>query len=50
MQGRHRLLLGLFVFKMSSAMAAVLLDVEPVRIILLVFHRGVVASFALATS
>ena len=50
MQGRHRLLLGLFVLKMSSAMAAVLLDVEPVRIILFVLHCGVVASFAITAS
>jgi hypothetical protein len=50
MQGRHKLLLGLFMLKMSSAMAAVLLDVEPIRVILLVFHRGVVASFAFTTS
>jgi hypothetical protein len=34
---------------MSSAMAAVLLDVEPIRIILFVFHGGVVASFAFTT-
>lgn len=49
MQRRPDLLLGLLVLKVSSAVSAVLLDVQSVRVILLVFHCGVVASFALAT-
>jgi hypothetical protein len=44
-----RLLLGLFVLLVLPAITAVLLDVEPVRVILLVFHGCVVAAFATAT-
>jgi len=44
------LLLGLLVLYMLAAVAAVLLDVQSVRVILFVFHRRVIASFASAAS
>lgn len=48
-QSSARLALRLLVLVVLPAVAAVLLDVQSVRVILLVFHCGVVASFALAT-
>ena len=47
--GLPNLFLGFLMLKVLPAMAAVLLDAQPVGIVFLVFHRRVVASFAGAT-
>ena len=44
------LALGFFVLEVLTAPLAILVDVQSVRIVLLVLHRRVVAAFACATS
>ena len=44
-----RLALGLLVLLVRAAVTAGLLDVQSIRVILLVFHSGVIAALAIAT-
>jgi hypothetical protein len=46
----ENLALGFFVLEVLTAPFAILVDVESVRIVLLVLHRRVVAAFARPTS
>ena len=43
------LALGLLVLLVRAAPSAVLLDIQSVRVVLLVFHGGVIAALAIAT-